>query len=68
MKTYMDVEDLEIYKKLCRLHIEVCDLSHAWPPEERYEIGSQVRRSSNSSPHNLPRKMTTVMCAIKLRE
>jgi four helix bundle protein len=56
MKTYMDVEDLEIYKKLCRLHIEVCDLSHAWPPEERYEIDSQVRRSSNSSPAQLAEK------------
>jgi four helix bundle protein len=56
MKSYMDVEDLEVYQKLCRLHIEVCDLSHAWPPEERYEIGSQVRRSSNSSPAQLAEK------------
>ncbi len=56
MKSYMDVEDLEIYQKLCRLHIEVCDLSHTWPPEERYEIGSQVRRSSNSSPAQLAEK------------
>jgi four helix bundle protein len=46
----MDVEDLEVYRKLCRLHIEVCDLSHGWPSKEKYEIGSQVRRSSNSSP------------------
>jgi four helix bundle protein len=56
MKAYMDVEDLEVYQKLCRLHIEVCDLSHAWPSEERYEIGSQVRRSSNSSPAQLAEK------------
>jgi hypothetical protein len=33
-KTYMDVEDLEIYQRLCKLHIEVCDLSHEWPQEE----------------------------------
>ncbi|MBW1690557.1 MAG: four helix bundle protein [Deltaproteobacteria bacterium] len=52
-KTYMDVEDLEVYQRLCKLHIEVCDLSHAWPQEERYELGSQVRRSSNSSPAQL---------------
>src|SRR6266542_289746 len=32
------------------------DLSHAWPPEEKYEIGSQVRRSSNSSPAQLAEK------------
>jgi four helix bundle protein len=56
MKNYLDVEDLEVYQKLCRLHIEVCDVSHSWPPEERYEIGSQVRRSSNSSPAQLAEK------------
>jgi four helix bundle protein len=56
MKSYMDVEDLEVYQKLCRLHIEICDLSHAWPSEERYEIGSQIRRSSNSSPAQLAEK------------
>jgi four helix bundle protein len=56
LKTYMDVEDLEVYKRLCRLHIEVCDLTHDWPPEERYELGSQVRRSSNSAPAQLAEK------------
>ena len=55
-KTYMDVEDLEVYQRLCKLHIEVCDLSHEWPQEERYELGSQVRRSSNSSPAQLAEK------------
>ena len=55
-KTYMEVEDLEVYQKLCKLHIEVCDLSHKWPQEERYELGSQVRRSSNSSPAQLAEK------------
>lgn len=55
-KTYMDVEDLEVYKKLCRLHIEVCDLTRTWPQEEKYELGSQVRRSSNSSPAQLAEK------------
>ena len=28
VKSYMDVEDLEVYQRLCRLHLEVCDLSH----------------------------------------
>lgn len=55
-KTYMEVEDLEVYQRLCRLHIEVCDRSHEWPQEERYELGSQVRRSSNSSPAQLAEK------------
>jgi hypothetical protein len=50
---YMDVEDLEVYKKLCRLHIDVCDLTHKWHQEEKYELGSQARRSSNSAPTQL---------------
>ena len=55
-KSYMDVEDLEVYKKLCQLHIEICALTHTWPQEEKYELGSQVRRSSNSSPAQLAEK------------
>ncbi len=52
----MEVEDLEVYQRLCKLHIEVCDLSHECPQEERYELGSQVRRASNSSPAQLAEK------------
>ena len=55
-KTYMDVEDLNVYQKLCKLHIDVCDLSHQWPPEEKYELGSQARRSSNSAAAQLAEK------------
>jgi hypothetical protein len=68
MKSYMDVEDLEVYQKLCRLHIEICDLSHAWPSEERYEIGSQIRRSSNSSPAQLAEKNDDRHVRNRLRE
>ena len=55
-KNYLDVEDLEVYKRLCQLHIDVCDLTYTWPKEEKYELGSQVRRSSNSSPAQLAEK------------
>lgn len=55
-KKFLDVEDLEVYRMLCRLHIEVCDLTHRWPSEEKYELGSQVRRSSNSAPAQLAEK------------
>jgi four helix bundle protein len=55
-RTYLDVEDLDVYRRLCQLHIEVCDLTHEWPAEEKYEMGSQVRRSSNSSPAQLAEK------------
>jgi four helix bundle protein len=56
MGEFMRIEDLKVYQKLCYLHIEVCDLSKKWPPEEKYELGSQIRRSSNSSPANLAEK------------
>ena len=56
MATFMRVEDLVVYQKLCQLHIEVCDLTRTWPTDERYELSSQVRRSSNSSPANLAEK------------
>ena len=55
-KTFMAVEDLDVYQKLCQLHLEVCDLTHQWPPEERYELGSQARRASNSAPAQLAEK------------
>lgn len=56
MGEYRRLEDLLVYQKLCELHIEVCDSTHRWPPEEKYEIGSQVRRSSNSAPAQLADK------------
>ena len=55
-KNYLDVEDLEVYKRLCQLHIDVCDLTHSWPQEEKYELGSQARRSSNSALAQLAEK------------
>jgi four helix bundle protein len=56
MGKFMRVEDLEVYQKLCRLHIEICEVSHDWPGEEKYELGTQIRKSSNSSPANLAEK------------
>jgi four helix bundle protein len=55
-RTYLDVEDLDVYQRLCQLHIEICDMTHLWPKEETYEIGSQIRRASNSSPAQLAEK------------
>ena len=56
MSRFMRVEDLAVYQKLCVLHIDVCDLTKRWPSEERFELGSQARRSSNSSPAQLAEK------------
>ena len=56
MKAYKRLEDLSVYQKLCQLHIRVCDLTHMWPAEEKYELGSQARRSSNSAAAQLAEK------------
>lgn len=45
--------DLEVYRKLCDLHIEVNKLTFTFPKFELYELGSQLRRSSNSIPANI---------------
>src|SRR3989338_903262 len=47
------VEDLDVYKKLFALTVEVSELTMLFPKFELFELGSQLRRSSNSSPANL---------------
>lgn len=56
LENYKRLEDLIVYQKLCKLHIDVSVMTHQWPSEEKYELGSQVRRSSNSSPAQLAEK------------
>jgi four helix bundle protein len=42
--------ELKVYQKLKTLHLEVHHESLRFPKFETYELGSQVRRSSNSAP------------------
>jgi four helix bundle protein len=46
-------EDLIVYQRLLLLVFEVHEISLTFPKFELYELGSQVRRSSNSAPANL---------------
>ena len=46
-------ENLDVYQKLVQLHLEVNSLTMKFPKFEMYELGSQLRRSSNSIPANL---------------
>ena len=46
-------EDLEVYRKLVQLHLEVHELTLQFPKFEMYELGSQLRKSSNSVPANI---------------
>lgn len=45
--------DLKVYQELKRLHLEVHRRSLTFPKFEMHELGSQVRRSSNSAPANI---------------
>jgi hypothetical protein len=56
MEGYKRLEDLVVYQRLCQLHIAVSEVTHRWPAEERYELASQARRSSNSAPAQLAEK------------
>jgi four helix bundle protein len=49
----MDVDNLKVYQKLFRLVLEVHKLTMDFPKFELYELGSQLRRSSNSTAANL---------------
>ena len=49
----MQVEDLVVYQKLCDLALDVNKLSLTFPKFELYELGSQIRRSSNACAANL---------------
>jgi len=46
-------EDLDVYQKLLVLHLRIHELTLTFPKFELYELGSQIRRSSNSAPANL---------------
>jgi four helix bundle protein len=46
-------EDLDAYKLSMNLLVHVHALCSKLPPEERYELGSQMRRSSKSIPANV---------------
>lgn len=46
-------KDLKVYQKLCTLHLGIHKLSLTFPDFEKYELGSQIRRSSNSVSANL---------------
>jgi four helix bundle protein len=56
MGDFLRIEDLVVYRRLCELHIDVWRLTQTWPKEERFELTSQVNRSSNSSPAQLAEK------------
>ena len=49
MSQIKSFRDLKVYQKLKGLHLNVSEVSLTFPKFEMYELGSQVRRSSNSA-------------------
>lgn len=49
----MRVTDLKVYNRLFKLALEVHSLTLTFPKFEMFELGSQLRRSSNSAPANV---------------
>jgi four helix bundle protein len=45
--------ELEVYKTAYQLAMDIFRLSKTWPPEERYSLTDQIRRSSRSVCVNL---------------
>lgn len=50
MSQIRSFRDLKVYQKLRGLHLEVSQLTLRFPKFELYELGAQVRRSSNAVP------------------
>ena len=46
-------KELTVYQEAYNLAMEIFELSKQWPPEERYSLTDQVRRSSRSVCTNL---------------
>ncbi len=41
-------KDLEVYQKAYSLAMQIFEISKHWPPEEKYSLTDQIRRSSRS--------------------
>jgi four helix bundle protein len=46
-------KELQVYQEAYALAMEIFEISKAWPPEEKYSLTDQIRRSSRSVCTNL---------------
>jgi four helix bundle protein len=47
------INDLKVYEMAYRAAMEIFETSKSFPPEEKYSLTDQIRRSSRSVPINL---------------
>jgi four helix bundle protein len=45
---FANVKDTKVYQKSFQLAMEIFEVSKSFPPEERYSLTDQIRRSSRS--------------------
>jgi four helix bundle protein len=48
-----DFRELDVYKIAFQSAMEIFDISKKWPPDERYSLTSQIRKSSRSICSNI---------------
>ncbi|RBP47711.1 four helix bundle protein [Roseimicrobium gellanilyticum] len=53
MANIRSFRDLIVWQKSMDATMEVFELSKKWPPEERFSLTDQIRRSSRSVPANI---------------
>ena len=46
-------KELKVYKAAYELSMEIFEISKTWPPEEKYSLTDQIRRSSRAVCSNL---------------
>ncbi len=49
-KRIVNFEDLEVYQRLCQLHLVISKLTFKLPELELHETGSELRKASSSAP------------------
>ena len=53
MKEYGGFKDLIVYQKSYQLSLKIFEITKSFPDEEKYDLTSQIRRSSRSIPANI---------------
>ncbi|MBU1423160.1 MAG: four helix bundle protein [Bacteroidetes bacterium] len=50
---YKGFRDLIVFQKSYKLALEIFEITKKFPPEEKYSLTDQIRRSSRSVPQNI---------------
>ena len=65
MKKYNDFRDMSVWQKAFSLLREVYKIIKLFPPEEKYALTDDLRRSGNSVVHNIAEDLEDLKPKIK---